>query len=105
MNTPVEVVRRALALHAEQLIRLPNVVGLGVALRASEHEGPDHCLAVYVSRKLPLELLADHERVPRTVGVEGVAVRTRVVETGRFERDSGATFPRPAAPPPPDGPG
>ncbi|MEK9502698.1 hypothetical protein WI372_17010 [Gemmatimonadota bacterium DH-20] len=105
MNTPVEVVRRALALHAERLIRLPNVVGLGVALRASEHEGPDHCLAVYVSRKLPLELLAEHERVPPSVGIEGVAVRTRVVETGRFERDSGGTFPRPAAPPPPDGPG
>lgn len=88
MTAPADLVRRALALHAEQLIRLPNVVGLGVGLRATHGDrDPQPCLAVYVSRKLPIDALADHERVPRTVRVEGVQVRTRVVETGPFVRD------------------
>lgn len=80
MTLGVDTVRRALALHAGHLIDLPNVVGLGVAI------DPEPCLAVYVTTKLPLSALAEHDRVPRTVRVEGVQVHTRVVETGRMER-------------------
>lgn len=69
------------------LTALPNVVGIGV-VRADEstHEA---AIAVYVRRKLPLEVLQTGQVVPETVEstVNGVVVRvpTRVIEVGDFK--------------------
>ncbi|RAS15735.1 hypothetical protein DFO50_10686 [Microvirgula sp. AG722] len=69
------------------LIALPNVVGIGVVLAdESTHEA---AIAVYVRRKLPLEVLQAGQVVPETVEstVNGVVVRvpTRVIEVGDFK--------------------
>ena len=88
MTPHLDLVRRALTLYTERLIALPNVVGVGIGERPSPdpaRSAPEPCLAVYVTRKLPRAALADHERVPRTLPVQGVRVRTLVVETGAFE--------------------
>ncbi|AVY95804.1 hypothetical protein [Microvirgula aerodenitrificans] len=69
------------------LTALPNVVGIGVVLAdESTHEA---AIAVYVRRKLPLEVLQAGQVVPETVEstVNGVVVRvpTRVIEVGDFK--------------------
>ena len=69
------------------LTALPNVVGIGVVLAdESTHEA---AIAVYVRRKLPLEVLQAGQVVPETVEstVNGVVVRvpTRVIEVGAFK--------------------
>lgn len=69
------------------LTALPNVVGIGVVLAdESTHEA---AIAVYVRRKLPLEVLQAGQVVPETVEstVSGVVVRvpTRVIEVGDFK--------------------
>lgn len=92
-----EDVTRAIERHGDRLAKLPNVVGLGITeIPGGIGKQPSLGLAVYVSRKVPLESLADHEIVPQTLPLEGSdeAVSTRVVEVGAFateEDDHGAS--------------
>ena len=58
--------------HTPSLMALPNVVGVG----RGEEQGRE-VVVVLVSRKLPLEALQPHERVPRNL--ERVPVRVREV--------------------------
>ena len=76
-NTPeseiwhrLQVVRRA---HEAELLRLPNVVGLGIGLR-KRHGDPtgELALVVMVSRKVPSAELAPAERIPSEI--DGVPV-------------------------------
>jgi hypothetical protein len=65
------------------MLRLPNVVGVGVALRRQGGEQTDEpSVVTYVSRKMPLEALRHDERVPQFVDSDGGPVRTDVVEIG-----------------------
>ena len=79
--------RQVLSGVEASLTALPNVVGIGVVLAdESTHEA---AIAVYVRRKLPLEVLQAGQVVPETVEstVNGVVVRvpTRVIEVGDFK--------------------
>jgi hypothetical protein len=63
----------------EELLALPNVVGVGVAHKITGGEDTEEAaLAVFVSQKLPKELLRKEQRVPASVN----NVKTDVVETG-----------------------
>lgn len=65
--------------HRDQLLALPNVVGLGVGLRQKEGEWTDTvALIVMVKQKLPLESLAADQRIPSEI--DGIPVD--VQETG-----------------------
>jgi hypothetical protein len=76
-------VRAAARLHTDRILRLPNVVGVGVARRRVGGAVTDEpAVLTYVSRKLPLEALRLDERVPRVVDVDGEEVGTDVVEIG-----------------------
>jgi hypothetical protein len=76
-------VRAAARLHTDRILRLPNVVGVGVARRRVGGTVTDEpAVLTYVSRKLPLEALRLDERVPRVVDVDGEEVGTDVVEIG-----------------------
>ncbi len=96
MTPDLDVVRQALARYTERLIALPNVVGVGIGERPPtdpDRSGPEPCLAVYVTRKLPLSALDADERIPPDVSVAGVRVRTLVIEAGSFEHHA-AEHPR-----------
>ena len=80
--------RIALEAHEKALGQYANVVGLGIQ---QEDGGPaDRCrVAVYVSRKLTSEQLAEEDRIPRTIAIdvdEGrVLVETKVIELGSVQ--------------------
>jgi hypothetical protein len=63
----------------DELLSLPNVVGVGFANKqvAGEDTG-EPALAVFVSQKLPKEMLRKDQRVPGTLN----SLRTDVIETG-----------------------
>jgi len=91
---PVRV-RAAARLHTDRILRLPNVVGVGVARRRVGGAVTDEpAVLTYVSRKLPLEALRLDERVPRVLDVDGDEVGTDVVEVGepRFVAVDTATY-------------
>lgn len=76
-----ESVRAAVRQHTDEILSLPNVIGVGVARRRVEgHTTDEYAIVAYVSRKLPPELLASHDRVPRELETEETSVRTDVVE-------------------------
>lgn len=88
-------VRAAARLHTDRILRLPNVVGVGVSKRRVGGTVTDEpAVLIYVSRKLPLEALRFDERVPRVVDVDGEEVGTDVVEVGvpRFVAVDDATY-------------
>lgn len=59
--------------YREQLLSLPNVVGVGAGLRQKAGKWTDTvAIIVMVSHKQPLEALADEHRVP--VEIEGMPV-------------------------------
>ncbi|ADD29158.1 hypothetical protein [Meiothermus ruber] len=71
-----EALQALLERHTPGLMALPNVVGVGWG----QEQGRE-VVVVLVSRKLPLEALQPHERVPSYL--EGVPVRVR--EAGALE--------------------
>ncbi len=71
-----ETLQALIERHTPHLMALPNVVGVGWG----EEKGR-RVVVVLVSRKLPLEALQPHERVPKHL--EGVPVRVR--EAGTLE--------------------
>src|SRR6186997_1021727 len=76
-------VRLAARVHTDAILRLPNVVGVGVARRRVRGVPTDEPVVVtYVTRKLPREALRLDERVPHLLEVDGEEVRTDVVEVG-----------------------
>ena len=83
--------KRALELHEEKLLAIPNVVGLGI-VPASERERSSTSLAVgvYVKQKIPRSELAADEVIPAYLEVPGRGRRVnkvgiRVIETGQVE--------------------
>ena len=88
-------VRAAARLHTDRILRLPNVVGVGVSKRRVGGTDTDEPVVLtYVSSKLPPEALRLDERVPRILDVEGVEVGTDVVAVGvpRFVAVDDATY-------------
>ena len=66
----LEAVRRV---HQDELLRLPNVVGLGIGLQKRRGQPTGElALVVMVSRKVPSAELAPSERIPREI--EGVPI-------------------------------
>ncbi|MCD4672877.1 MAG: hypothetical protein K8R77_09455 [Anaerolineaceae bacterium] len=66
-------VRTIMQDHRDQLLALPNVVGLGVGLRQKNGEWTDTvALIVMVKQKLPLESLTADQRIPSEI--DGVPV-------------------------------
>ncbi len=65
--------------YCKELLKKPNVVGVGVGKRHKQNEKTDEdSLTVFVSKKIPLSKLKQNEVVPRTV--EGGAVD--IIEIG-----------------------
>lgn len=86
-------VRQALDEHGDDLVRLPNVVGLGVVNdeRPGANTG-DCALAVYVAHKVPEAELAPGERVPAEVEIrdagKSIRIPTTVIDSGAFSFES-----------------
>jgi hypothetical protein len=73
-----ERVRQVKEAHGEQLLALPNVIGLGIGLRHVDGEPTGEvALVVLVSRKLPSENLEDEAILPRDI--DGVPVDVQEV--------------------------
>jgi hypothetical protein len=84
--------KRALEYHEERLMRLPNVVGLGITEDPERSKKGRQALAVgvYVSRRVPRGELGPGEVIPKrlTLG-KGTSrwVHTRVIESGPFKAE------------------
>ena len=59
----METVQSVIASHRDGLLRLPNVVGVGIGEKAGQT-----VIKVLVSRKVPSAQLGVGERVPATLG-------------------------------------
>lgn len=83
----------AVAANAPSLLRLANVVAVGVG---SQHRrGIDQdmpAVVVGVTRKIPTRLLRKRSLVPKVVMVGGQPYRTDVVEVGHIQAQHGANF-------------
>ena len=55
-------IAQARKLHERELLRLPNVVGVGIGERAGEQ-----VIKVYVGRKLPDSELDPSDRIPKSI--------------------------------------
>ena len=77
----IEAIRAVKQTYESQLMRLANVVGVGIGFRTCQGvRTDDPALVVLVSRKLPPELLSPQERIPAEL--DGVPVD--VQEVGRI---------------------
>jgi hypothetical protein len=62
-----------------ELLANPNVIGVGIGRKISDGvDTGEHCISVFVSQKLPPELLPKSSLVPKSVD----KIKTDVVETG-----------------------
>ena len=80
----------ALVLHENSLSQRANVVGLGItSADDSNPASADVAVAVYVSRKVPLDELAEEDRIPETLEIEEQGgkkqVPVQIVELGAVE--------------------
>jgi hypothetical protein len=67
--------------HADRIMSLSNVVGVGIALRRAGGVVTDEpAVVTYVTRKLPREALPAGQQVPVELDADGEMVRTDVVE-------------------------
>ena len=74
-------VRAAVRQHTSALLAYPNVIGVGAARKTRKgRTSDDHSVVTYVSRKLPLEFLEPHQRIPRQLEVDDDTVLSDVVE-------------------------
>lgn len=84
----------ALDQYEQQLGKLKNVVGLGIARKAAAAQGKKAPLAVtvYVSKKVPKSALPVSELVPEFLPIESkgktVKVPTQVIEQGEVHLES-----------------
>lgn len=91
-------IRAAAAYHAESILALPNVVGVGLARRRRQGRITEEPVVVtYVSHKVPLDALAPGERVQAALDAESGSVPTDVVDRGGFPADDGRPSIRGAA--------
>lgn len=75
----------AASAYAEDLLRLPNVTGVGAGYKISGGRRSETVgVAVYVTRKEPSQNLAANEHVPEHLTVDGERIPTDVVEVGRL---------------------
>jgi hypothetical protein len=70
------------------------VTGIGVVPVSDDSDGPaDLAVAVYVTKKVPRDELADDDRIPPTLEIPGrdgsTTVPTRIIATGEFELEGG----------------
>jgi hypothetical protein len=71
----IKVVKR---LHEDELLRKPNVVGVGIGYRRTAGEATrDLALVVMVSSKLPAALLGEQDLIPSSI--EGIPVDVQEV--------------------------
>src|SRR5947208_3462885 len=85
----------AQAEHEQQLLELPNVVGVAVSHKqAAGRDTGKPCVAVLVDLKLDKELLSRNELIPAKVG----SVPTDVIEVGVLQAGAGPALvtPRPS---------
>lgn len=69
--------------HAEELLALPNVVGVGTAEEITRGQRTGrHCVTVFVTRKIPKEELAPGAAVPHAFDYAFDRIPTDVVEVG-----------------------
>jgi hypothetical protein len=74
----IEAIRAVKQTYESQLMRLANVVGVGIGFRTCQGvRTDDPALVVLVSRKLPPELLSPQERIPAEL--DGVPVDVQEV--------------------------
>lgn len=75
-------VSRVQAQHEDELMRYPNVIGVasGMRMRQGKPTG-EHCLVVYVSKKIPPDALGEGEMLPSMID----DVPVDVVDAGRVE--------------------
>lgn len=67
--------------HLPQLLRQPNVIGVGVGYRDKRGKVTDEtCVHVFVDRKIDAEQLDDASMIPEEIGGPAGSVRTDVVE-------------------------
>jgi hypothetical protein len=77
----IETVISAQQQNLQHLLRLSNVIGVGVGYKeTSDGLTEDVAVVVNVAEKVPLAQLAESDKVPRDLD----GVKTDVVETGRF---------------------
>ncbi len=81
-NEAIEQAKAVKAQHQEQLLALPNVVGVGVGLKETNDQFTDQiAIIVNVSKKMPLADLPPEAVVPPQI--EGIA--TDVQQTGKMK--------------------
>jgi hypothetical protein len=74
----IEAIRAVKQTYESQLMRMANVVGVGIGFRTCQGVRTDNpALVVLVSRKLPPELLSPQERIPAEL--DGVPVDVQEV--------------------------
>lgn len=82
----MERVRAVKARYEQKLMRLPNVIGVGIGLREVGGQITDQvALSVLVSHKVPLEQLRPRDRIPGEL--DGVPVDVREVGTFRAQEE------------------
>ncbi len=82
----LQAVRRE---HEDELLSLPNVVGLGIGLRKRRGRPTGElALVVIVSRKVPSAELAPEERIPSEI--EGVLIDVQEMGEIRPQAEAGA---------------
>jgi hypothetical protein len=65
MPDPMAQLAKVKKRHEQRLLKLPNVIGLGIGLRQVKGQVTDsRCLVVFVTHKVPPGLLAENERIP-----------------------------------------
>lgn len=63
--------QRAVELHAQELMDLPYVVGVGVGEHLDQGSGrPEACVKVYLSQPVDLAALPVHQRIPARLELE-----------------------------------
>lgn len=79
----------ALDQHQEQLMKLPNVVGVGVVDADETAKSSDQAVAVYVDHKPDPASQDSDQRIPRTLAVirhgKQKSIPTRIIETGKIQ--------------------
>ncbi|PCI12448.1 MAG: hypothetical protein COB71_08900 [Thiotrichales bacterium] len=79
----------------DSIFELPNVVGLGIGYKETKgKETKEHCISVYVRKKVAVKSLDSCEQIPKTLD----DVTTDVVEVGDVEAQAFSSRIRPAKP-------
>lgn len=86
--------RKAIEKAGRELLKYHNVIGYSNNLQKRIRKGvvvDEDVVRVYVTRKIPVSELKPSEIIPREIDVEGVKLKTDVVEIGRVKKLAGYT--------------